>query len=579
MKNKTMKSILPLACCSCRALVSCGGGGGGGSGNSASGFAVASVNPPSGASGVSRTLTPGVAFNGPLSSASVSSSDVQLLSPQGISIPITTGVSNQSLALKVDAMGLPGNSTYKIVLLSPLSNTQGQMLPSSFASSFTTTPQKWNGDSALYPSNQATSFFNGHTEDLDIPSPLQAVDPSGNVTVAWIDDGPSGSGSSFDVARFSQSSNSWGVLTTLQQNPVNASTGQGTLSPASLVTASNGDVYAVWLEQVTSNLVPHVARYQASTGMWTTLAALPNSLNYPSRVQLAADDAGNVTFFAALYNPAPPVGSVVALRYSAASASWSAPVMLGSSTSAINVLESVQDGQGNQRVFWSDSANLSEATYNAGSQTSTAAVVLASAGPSSLSLGNSQLNLIDAKFSSDQTLVVSYSDYEATRSTSSLYLRTLASSSSTWADAVTVYAGTNPLYFSTLTADQAQNLVVTYNTTQTAFMVVDYNTGSSSLGAVSSVPGYVGYNQLQPPQIGVDVAGNLTLVWENSSTINESHYRQDTKSWSSAPLQINNGGAMSPAVIIDAQGNPTANWYAIDANTGNTATLDASRFQ
>lgn len=246
-------------------------------------FAMVTSTPANGAINVARDSVFIATFNAALSSSQSNLANVTLVGPEGNRIPGTPTVTGAELRLAPLTRGLPGAATYTVASPSLITDESGRTFPSPRLGTFTTASQSWG---SVATAVATLPYHTGGTQ------PLVSVDAAGNVMTVWA---PSPTASTLQAARMDASTGVWSAATTIYSaEPASLAI----VTPNSMVSAPNGDVYVCWTESDTGSATIRVAHYVATSGMWSFLSPFdvaPSDSLAPLGSQLVVDSGGSIT--------------------------------------------------------------------------------------------------------------------------------------------------------------------------------------------------------------------------------------------------------------------------------------------
>lgn len=555
-------------------LTGCGGGGGSSAPAPApapppppptAAFALDTTAPADGATGIARSAAFTATFSTPIASSSINFLTVRMTGPEGNAIGNTASVNGTDLKLQPAAL-LPGNSRYTVTLASAIADTSGRTLPSSYTRSFTTAPEAWD------PAATSVAMLPSFTADT---APLIVADKAGNLTVVWH------AGDMYNVAlyavRFDAAAGTWSAPVQVPAGP------SSSMVPRSLVAAPNGDLYLLWSESGSATGM-RMARYDAAARGWQAAADAPGVPPgaKADAAKLIADQAGNLT---ALVRALTPAGvAEYASRYDAASAAWGTAQAISTVAAPANEQfgEALAvDGYGNVTAAWiaTDAGRaLVTARYDAAAARWSAPQTLDSSvavqGASSYSISADALGLVTLAWAHDfgvaaapQVRAARYDPLSNAWSTPARLDNATDSSGAYAPQVVTDAAG-----FATAVWRQQQGLwTARLNPADTSWSVPAPLAGSSVL-----VGGFA---------LGVDIAGNVTLVSSDDQRVMADQFLASTGQWQprveiGKPASGDAVFANPPVLDLAPSGTAAAAWFAQDTVNGAPQyVVSANRFK
>ncbi|MCX8004390.1 MAG: immunoglobulin domain-containing protein [Burkholderiaceae bacterium] len=190
-----------------------------------------------------------------------------------------------------------------------------------------------------------------------------AVSPAGRATLVWVRGAPTG----FDD-HIETSSSTDGLAWTV---PLRLTTGTGARSAPSVAQAGNGDLFVAWYETVNSVKRAAVVRYSAATASWSAPHYVGNvGASSPGEPGpgLAADADGNALLLAAERPTGSPIWRTVATRFDAATSAWSPAAFIENYSSPDEDAGGhriAMDSQGNAIAVWARINAAGESTVYA----------------------------------------------------------------------------------------------------------------------------------------------------------------------------------------------------------------------
>jgi hypothetical protein len=387
-----------------------------------------------------------------------------------------------------------------------------------------------------------------------IYAPLVEVDAAGNAIALWTEPGLTGNGVGPIVrtARRSILAGSWSEPFTLASGPPSSNASDLGMDAA-------GNAVAVWSSSyISANRTVDAARFDASTGQWTPIAAGQRSI-VASSGQVAMNAAGDV-LLCVVENVSP--GGVTCRSYVAATATWSTPQTVTSVFAS--TLDVEIDGAGNGIAVWltSNGVTVQAARFVAATSTWLSPVDLA-AGLPSPGVPGPQLAMNDAG-----DAVATW-----TRGTA-LEASRLPAGASAWTPSATL---STPLSF----ANEAARAVVapsgnvTVAWVQTGpgvraslprFVAVSRYDVTSATWTPMTIQGQSGF-AYGPPAIDGDPQGNVHVMWSRSLAspgirLLAARFTSATGQWTTVTdLSAVNQAAYNPDVAVDDRGNAIATWF------------------
>lgn len=302
-------------------LAACGGGGGDGAAGPApvppptppappppapAPFALVATDPADGSAGVARDAALEARFNADLDAGTITSTQVELLGPEGNAFACDLDV--DAAALVVTArLPLPGRTGYTLRIDAAVADAQGRALGREGRIGFTTSAQSWSStavDVGSLPDHVGKTF------------PQLVSFSSGGAMLVWRIAG--GIGSSLVASRRDAATGIWSLPVIVRESdPAFLD-----LGPPSLVAGPDGDALLFWDEHDATGWRVAGARCSASTGTWTAIDGIPvaQPASFIARNPIAASDSrGNVTLLMQ------EVRSLYATRLDAGTGAWSTP--------------------------------------------------------------------------------------------------------------------------------------------------------------------------------------------------------------------------------------------------------------
>ena len=353
-----------------------------------------------------------------------------------------------------------------------------------------------------------TAFVLDSTGNSSASSPVLAVDANGNAVAGWVhSDNVS---LSIFTAFYDASTGTWGGKTLVENLTGAVSTTEGYV-----VAAISGDRAVVGWQY--SNGDVYVAR--RSSGTWAAAESIETSSNTARQPNVVIDANGNVlTLWRQSQSSAE---SILYNRYNAATATWSGPTLLESSSTAADLPRLTFDGGSKAMAIWAQGSNIVARRYDfaAGNWNTQQTIQSGSGLPDAAVLSS------DA----DGNVVAAWQQSDGTAD--SIWVSRYNATSATW---------TTP-----------QLLESSNNAVPSDIRCVTTST----------------------------VAGRAVVAWLQSDGTRISLYTSQFTggSWSSPTLreQNNSVDAALPVVAIDGQGNATVVWQQSD---GTAVSIYQARF-
>jgi len=319
-------------------------------------FALASVTPQDGSNNVARSDALVASFNSDLSSLNDFSTTVQLIGPEGNTIPVSASPSGGTLSLHGPGSALPGDTRYTIRLSSDIIDVSNRKLGNIAQSTFVTSAtQHWD--------DQATSI--GTMSNFPAAHhPAISVDPAGNVIATW---SYLSSSTSTDVqifaARLNAVSGQWENATHIYTISASTAYDAYLIGSVEVLAAANGNLHLLWAKSSNSSTTYFHTRYVASTGNWSEPAAIYSSTVGGSSAipSYAIDATGNVFF---LLNNL--FGGVLVSRFDSKSATWSMPNFITSKNVVTSYQRVITGANSTAIAIWGQSDGLYLSRYDSG---------------------------------------------------------------------------------------------------------------------------------------------------------------------------------------------------------------------
>jgi hypothetical protein len=309
-------------------------------------FVLVSASPADGASDFVRNGSYAASFSNPVDPASVGEAGIKLTGPESNVIPATVSVNGSAITLN-SALGLPGNTVYRVDIAASIADSKGAPLPRAYSTTFATAPQSWQ------PSPTVIGSLN-YLVSNDLP--LLQADRSGNVMAVWLESRTSIE--TLVAARMDGKTGAW-------SEPVKLEVAEGP-GGVSMAIGSKGEAYVTWSVHIPGGSDhARIVSFDPVERKWSAIADVPGASNAAS---LAVDPAGNLTVISVAN------AGVFATRFDTVAATWRAPVRIDASApSAYTVSETkvATDAKGNVIAAWSqqfdDGRALFVARYSDGS--------------------------------------------------------------------------------------------------------------------------------------------------------------------------------------------------------------------
>ena len=317
------------------------------------------------------------------------------------------------------------------------------------------------------------------------------------------------------------------------------------------------------------------ARAQAGwSGPPRAISAVSGTLRSINPPDIAADPAGNAVAVW-MEMDAGFRGHVFAARFDAAAGHWSPPRRLSDGLST-SVLEQrvAMDGAGNALVLWSQTApgvdwTIHSARYSAATATWSA--------PDVRSTGSASGVRLAMNAAGDAVAIWSVFGTFAPGPVPGVYATRYAAGSGTWTTperlGPTVQTGLQGL---DIAIDGAGNAVAVWHYSAVEARRLTAATGQWGTTAVLSAPlSMPQIGQLLPvPKVAVNGAGDAVANWTNGGVVEAARYRHASDTWTPA-ARVSTGSDDSQRGAIDSAGNIVLAWHH---NTATTRTLQATRF-
>lgn len=400
-----------------------------------------------------------------------------------------------------------------------------------------------------------------------LQNPLMVTDSNGNIAAFWIQNS-SGSTTTLYTARYTNSSSTWSAATALESS----TSTQTSAGPAAAVDA-NGNVTVVWVKNDTAATTLDSFVYTNSSSTWSGAQPVIASLSSTGTIQnpaVVVDPNGVVTAAWVQNNGTRNV--LNSNRYS--SGAWGSTATQVDSSTATGAVSSPNlavDTSGNVTAVWVQVLNNATRTILNSSRYSSSWSSPVEVDSSSATGGvSSPVIGIDKS----GAVMAAWLQSNGTRN----ILNASRYSAGAWAtpaevDSSTATSGaTAPV----LAEDAAGNVTVAwfqFNGVNAVFA----NRYTASTGLWGTAPTAVSNSgNAQNPAIVIDVAGNVTLSWVQAGSTYASTYFISTTTWST-PLSLglaDDNNTPTPALAVDGAGDVTALWIS-----GSDASLSANRLQ
>lgn len=344
--------------------------------------------------------------------------------------------------------------------------------------------------------------------------------------------------------------------------------------------AANGDTLTAWTELRAGVRQLVVSRYTAANGSWSAPAVLQDAARTAEAPDVGVNAAGQGV---AVWAEQQDGGSYVvkAVRFDPA-AGWGTPVTLSKAgaASAQGGVPRVAIGRnGNIVAVWKQPANAGLATidsayYDAASARWTATTSLQTA-PADVELpipaigatGNASV-LWNIKYATGQTAVgVEHARYDAGTKAWEQPLSLMAST-----DRTHVIAGLQ------LAVDGSDNVFASFKFVTPSRSLIYVNRLDTATRQWSMAEFDTVNNAPLGVQLGVDNAGNATLLWMRHNggldVLQGVRYQASTKAWTELRQAYHVGGMLALALRIDPAGNAT---FALSSKSGQNTNVLVQR--
>ena len=404
------------------------------------------------------------------------------------------------------------------------------------------------------PASQNTGW---QVTDLDAGlsdwPPDIAVDAAGNAVAVWTTRSePTTADGRVRTATFTAATGSWSPAVTLS-NPLDHSSNLRVGSNAA------GDAVAVWRADRSSSPLEDyivVSRYVPATKTWHLAREIPAN-GHGARAVI--DRQGNITvvwveliragtggFYYYYYYGEPDVYAILAVRYEAATSSWSSPVTLSGEGGMQS--EAGIDGTGNVTVLWRRSGVIESVRWSSGSNSLSAV---------------KQVALGVASSSSPHMVVDTEGNVVAVWSLflGGLQAARFSAATETWSAPVVVAAESTSIDLGgALGVDAAGNATVVYTARPTAGTPAMLRSMQylRSTDAWSGVADIAASPLSGSGRVAVDSAGNATATWHGQDHTLRTARRPVGGQWS--PDASVGGLPGSPRIASDSVGNVFLLW-------------------
>jgi LysM repeat protein len=389
------------------------------------------------------------------------------------------------------------------------------------------------------------------------PGVTQNALPSGS-------SGSSGTGSSGGNANPGPSTGGSGTTTpggstgTTTPPPVNQAIGDPATATAnsSVLTTTRTDTY-------------NINAAALGTSGWRPTALMENETRYEVRdgansPRVAFDAAGNGLAVWAL-------GDIYVSRYTASTASWSAPVVIDEGIDQAHQPRlSIDRTTGNAIVTFTQSDGVAESIYATRYTASTGAW----SAPQVLENSN---NAVDGAAENSNLHVNGSHAAAAWRQSDgtnvNVYLSRLESG--VWSAPLLIDTGTNPALHPDVVVDSSGNVTVAWrqNDPVTGYRINTrrWDNATQTLGPVMPMNG----NGERQHRLGIDPSGNVFLVWRNGGVFFR-YYDAATGTWTAqTDLSAGVGGTVDAELSVDAAGNALVAWIE---NASSIPSIYARRY-
>lgn len=500
---------------------------------------------------MARTASVTATFETDLAAASVNTTNVTLLSPNGAPIPAALSIIGSQVRL-MPLAGLPGDTTYTLKLGASLADVNGRMLSVAGNGSFTTQAQAWGDVPALIQTmpKSSTSAY-----------PATVVDQVGNVTTSWK---VAGSNAIY-AARFDAASGKWSapVISVLAEEHV--------VYAGPLLALPNGDVVQFSIEEPydsTRDSRLRQTRFDSVTATWTapvTLDLLPGGL-IVSSLHVSADAAGNLT--ALMINSSKnATQGLYAARLDRSSGRWNVATRLdrpAALTTDLLSFSSAADGAGNVIAMWQEGTasirNLMTARFDVATKRWNEPALLAEKVSAGGSPGTLAVN-------SSGAAVAIWNHGNGIGKSAPVHVARFDPESLTWSSGRRIDTTYLPTAFPQIVMDKAGFATASWVEQPFRFAVVsarfDPVTLEWSAPVTLSTGGNVPMVQLKQ---AIDVAGNVTLVFSENQSMQAVRYRSSDRTWGSLTSIGKRAEGFEKSVLetglaMDAGGVATAVWF------------------
>lgn len=389
--------------------------------------------------------------------------------------------------------------------------------------------------------------------------PRVATDAAGNAMAVWVHDDGTGIGLVY-AARYDAATDTWGAVVRIDDQPAQP-------FDAELAVDANGNMIAVWCQNVGAYYSVYASRYDATAAQWDTPRRIGNTSGDAQRPRLAVDAAGNVMVVWQVYDSSSFTYSIYANRYDAGSG-WGTAGTIETETGSASSVGLAVDAAGNAIAIWTQRVGRNEFVYanryEAGTGWgATGRAIEVDAG--------AVLGSVIA-LDSNGNAVAAWSKFDGTRF-NVLYNRYDAATQVWVATAQPIESETDDAFYPAIAVDAVGNAVVAWGQsdsagTQWRIKASRYDAATQVWGAVDALAtGAVGSTPAtDAPAFHLVGAPNgaAVLAWSFDADVFLQRYDLAT-GWSVAEsIETNAGAADLPYVAVDGNNRAFVVWQQLD---------------
>ncbi|MCA9668497.1 MAG: hypothetical protein KC503_23055, partial [Myxococcales bacterium] len=331
--------------------------------------------------------------------------------------------------------------------------------------------------------------------------PQIAIDAAGNALLVWIE--TSSIASDVKAARFDAASATWST-------PVRLDIGASSeTEPRIAMVGSGGDAVVAWIETSSIATSVYAVRYSAQSNSWSARQRLDRGATDEAQLRLAGSESGDA--MAMWVEPGSITDELHAARFVGATQSWAQDVRIDSGTSGEDQPQLAMDAGGSALALWIDKRSIADELHAA---------------------------RFDAALAS-------------------------------WSTPVRVDSGVRDETSPRLAVNSSGNAVAIWielGSIADDVRAARYDATSASWLASTRID--ISSQDESEPQVVIDSSGNALALWiEGSSistTVRSSRYSASSQSWAQpVRVDVSSNDESSPRLGIDAAGDATVIWLEL----------------